>query len=81
MIRGPRTTTWPIDWPQLVLELRAHGWPTSRVAEAIGRSHETVYRLAWGETREPPFGTGMDLLLLYRSVTWRDPPMMGGVDA
>ena len=77
MSKGPHTTTWPIDWPQVVLELRAHGWPTNRVAAHLHRHPESLYRLMRSEVREPQFGYGMDLLLLYRQVTRREPPMYG----
>ena len=79
MSKGPHTTTWPIDWSQIVLELRKYGWPTSRVARHLGRCDLSLYRLANGEVREPQFGYGMDLLLLYRQVTRREPPMFGEV--
>lgn len=70
-------TPWPIDWQQVALELRAH-YGTAYLSRRLNRSHETICRMARGETVEPRFGLGLELLLMYRKATRKEPPMFGG---
>ncbi len=57
-----------IDWPLVVGLLRKHHSPLERVARDISIAPSTLRRLARGETLEPKFSTGMDLLDLALDV-------------
>ena len=53
-----------IDWQQVCLNLRRHK-PLTQVALEIGCDDQTLNRLARGETKEPKFMTGVQLLDLH----------------
>ena len=73
-----RKQTWPIDWPQLILELRGSGMTTEAIARRLGMALSTVNNWLSGSVSEPSFSQGMDLLLTYREKTGRDIPMLDG---
>ena len=73
-----RKQTWPIDWPQLILELRSSGMTTEAIARRLGMALSTVNNWLAGAVSEPSFSQGMDLLLVYRKETGRDIPMLDG---
>jgi hypothetical protein len=55
-----------VDWPEILLDLRRHGWTLARVAQAINAPKRTVSE--WGGGREPRFSYGLMLLRLHGRV-------------
>lgn len=54
-----------IDWQRVCLNLRTHYGPLSRVATEVGADAMTLQRMARGETSEPKFAAGVQLLDLH----------------
>jgi len=53
--------TLNIDWETLCLNLRKHK-PLAQIAKEIDCDEQTINRLQRGETKEPKFSTGLNLL-------------------
>lgn len=51
-----------VDWPLLLVYLRKHNGPLSRLAPRVGMCEKTINRLARGEIAEPRFSAGVALL-------------------
>ena len=54
-----------IDWQQVVLDLRTHYGPLSKVAKEVGSDERHINRLARGEVDEPRFSVGVRLADLW----------------
>jgi len=67
----PKHASTLIDWRQVGIELRQHGYGPKRVSVALGKTHGTVMR--WmNHGSEPGFSDGHRLLALWAGVTQRD---------
>jgi len=53
-----------VDWQMVAIKLRGYK-PLSQVAKEIGCDWRHLNRLARGETQQPRFNTGVQLLDLY----------------
>jgi hypothetical protein len=53
-----------IDWQKCLLNLRRHE-PLAKIANQIGADPATLQRIARGETIEPRFTTGIQLLNIH----------------
>lgn len=74
---GMTCSEYPVDWSQVVLELRAAGYTYGMQAAVTGLTRSTICRMA-NDIGEPRWGAGMTLLLKHRLLTRRDPPLLAG---
>ena len=54
-----------LDWQRVVLNLRQQGLSAEAIARKVGMDADTLRHLARGETREPRFSKGCELLNLH----------------
>ena len=57
-----------IDWQKVVLNLRNHYGPLSRIGRELSIKDTHLRRLARGEVAEPRFNSGVKLLDLHYDV-------------
>lgn len=68
-----REATPLIDWFEVVIDLRRHGFGVTRIAAALNVPRQTVERWAY-RGAEPGFSNGHRLLALWAAIVQREPP-------
>lgn len=61
-----------VEWPEILLDLRRHGFGVVRVAEALNLPRQTVQ--SWQDGTEPRYTNGLMLVRLYLSVIDKSAP-------
>lgn len=55
-----------IDWPKLLLNLRAFGLSDSKISRHTGIGRAAISHYIWGSVNEPTFTKGYKLLELHQ---------------